>query len=385
MKQGSNPFTLWRALKRKLRGEMRVLLTASSVASLVILLRLTGLLQGWELAAFDQWVRLRPLEPVDDRIILVGIDEADLRKIGKWPIPDAALAQLLQRLQAHQPRAIGIDLYRDMPVEPGHTTLLEQYVASNLVAIEQIKDKTSPAVPPPSALNRQHQVGFNNVPFDPDGKVRRGLLYWKVEGKTHQSFSLSLALMYLKAEGVTPQKATDGSEHLQLGNAIFRRFAGDDGSYIRADAGGYQFLANLRGPTNRFAMVSMTDVLEGRVAAEKFRDRIVLIGSTAVSLKDFFPTSYNDDLLGTYPQQPMAGVELQANLISQLLSAALEGRSAIGVWSEPMEWFWIWGWSCVGAQLGWRLHSANKSALAILLSGIGLAGISYLLFLQGSW
>lgn len=383
MKQGSNPFTLWRALKRKLRGEMRVLLTASSVAGLVVLLRLTGLLQGWELAAFDQWVRLRPLEPVDDRIILVGINEADLRKIGKWPIPDAVLAQLLQRLQAYQPRAIGIDLYRDLPVEPGHSDLLKQYAAFNLVAIEQIKDAANPAVPAPSGLNR-HQVGFNNVPSDPDGKVRRGMLYWTVEGKTHQSFSLALALMYLKAEGITPRQATDGSGHLQLGNAIFRRFAKDDGSYIRADAGGYQILANLRGPTNRFATVSMTDVLEGRVAAERFRDRIVLIGSTAVSLKDFFSTSYNDDLLRPN-LPPMAGVELQANSISQLLSAALEGRSAIGVWSDPIEWFWIWGWSCLGAQLGWRLQSANKSALIILLSGIGLAGISYLLFLQGSW
>src|SRR3712207_8468648 len=51
---------------------------------------------------------------------------SDLKKIGKWPIPDAVLAKLIEKLKAQQPRAIGLDLYRDIPVEPGHQALVDR-------------------------------------------------------------------------------------------------------------------------------------------------------------------------------------------------------------------------------------------------------------------
>ncbi|MGQ9873382.1 CHASE2 domain-containing protein [Leptodesmis sp.] len=58
------------------------------MAGLVVSIRLVGLLQVWELAALDQLIRLRPPEPVDDRIVIVGVDEADLRNAGQYPMSD---------------------------------------------------------------------------------------------------------------------------------------------------------------------------------------------------------------------------------------------------------------------------------------------------------
>lgn len=377
---------MWAKLRQWVYRDSRVLLTSSTVAGIVILLRVSGFLQGWELAALDQWFRLRPLEPIDDRIVIVGIDEADLRQIGQWPIPDAVMAQLLQRLQTYHPRVIGLDIYRDLPVEPGHAELQRLYSSiPNLIGIEQIKDKTSLGIPAPPVLNPKKQVGFNNLIFDLDGKVRRGLLYWTVEGTPRKSFALALALVYLEAEGISPKPASDGSKHLQLGRAIFQRLEAQDGAYTNVDNGGYQILANLRGPANRFETVSIRDVLSGRVPAEAFRDRIVLIGSTAVSLKDFFYTSYSGSAIIPSSLQPMAGVELQANLTSQMLSAALEGRPLIQVWSEPLEWFWIVFWSWIGAALSWRIQSLRQSTGIIVLAGSGLMGLCYLLFLSGWW
>ena len=66
----------------------------------------------------------------------------------------------------------------------------------------------------------------------------------------------------------------------------------NDGAYVGVDAKGYQILANYRGPGGRFLTVSIRDVLAGKVPADVFRDRIVLIGSTAVSIKDFLDTPY---------------------------------------------------------------------------------------------
>lgn len=345
------------------------------------------MLQAWELETLDLSFRLRPLEPVDKRVVIVGIDEPDIRKVGQWPIPDSVLAELLKKLQTYQPKAIGLDIYRDLPVEPGHAELLQVYrTLPNLVGIQQIKDKASPGIPAPSILDPARQIGFNNLIFDPDNKIRRGLLYLEDNlqdnGKRHKSFALVLSTIYLKQAGITPQAATNGSPYLQLGKATFRILEPYDGAYANVDAGGYQILANLRGPANRFPIVSMADVLEGEVPAEWFRNRIVLIGSTAASLKDFFYTSYSS---GSVNPKPMAGVELQANFVSQILSAALDGRPLIQVWAEPVEWLWILLWAWFGAMLSWRLRSPRSSALAILMAGMGLLSICYLAFLAGWW
>jgi len=372
-------------LKHKILKARRVLFTASGVAGCVIGLRLVGFWQPSELNAFDALFSLRPLEPKDERVVIVSIDEADLRRVGRWPIPDRVMVQLLNKLQSYQPRVMGLDIYRDLPVDPGHAELIQTYrTLPNLVGIEQIKDKANVGIPAPAILALRDQVGFNNLVFDVDGKVRRGLLYWNVDGVAHQSFALTLALAYLAREGVTPQAATTDPQYLQLGRAVFRRFEPDDGAYSHTDNGGYQFLANLRGPTGTFATISMTDVLAGRVSPEMLRDRIVIIGSTAVSLKDFFYTAYSSGLLGSTPQ-PVAGVELQANFVSQIVNAALQGRTAIKVWEKTQEYLWILIWAWIGTRLSWMLSSPRKSALAIFLAGAGLAGICYLFFLGGWW
>lgn len=383
MQSNTHQTNRWVALQQRAWRHHRVLLTSLGVTGCVIALRLAGWIQAIELVALDQFFRLRPLEPVDERIVLVGIDEPDLRKVGRWPLPDNVMAQLLERIRAAKPRVIGLDVYRNLVVEPGHAELLQLYrTTPNLIGIEQIQDRTSPGVSAPPILGDRDQVGFNNLVADPDGVVRRGLLYWRLgDGRFRKSFALTLAFLYLQPEGVTPQAAADGS--MQLGKTVFRPFRANDGGYVSIDAGGYQFLANLRGPAGTFQTIPMSQVLQGRVPPEVFRDRVVMVGHTASSLKDFFYTSYSSRFIDE--PRKMAGVELQANLVSQIISSGLDGRSLIQVWSDPVEWFWIFIWAWMGARLSWSLRSPHKSAITILISGAGLISITYLAFLQGWW
>ena len=58
---------------------------------------------------------------------MVTIDEADIQAVGDWPITDAVLAQLLTNIRLQNPRVIGLDLYRDLPEEPGHQELLDVF------------------------------------------------------------------------------------------------------------------------------------------------------------------------------------------------------------------------------------------------------------------
>lgn len=381
--QSKSPTRLCKLLKQQALKDRRILITSFSIASCVILLRLTGLLQSWEWATLDLFFRLRPSPGVEDRILIVGINEENLRKVGQWPIPDQLMAELLQKLHSLQPRAIGLDIYRDLPVEPGHAELQKTFQnIPNLIAIEKVRDRTNLEVLPPPALKRTNQFGFNNVVLDADGKVRRSMLYWWSNNQPHQSFALRLALIHLKTQGIQP-KAAKGTTYLQLGKAVFVPFEANDGGYVRADAAGYQILANFQKPSVTFRTVSIADVLANNLSAELVRDRIVLIGSTAVSLNDFFYTPYSGDL--SESAKPIPGVELQANFLSQILTAAQTGRGLIKVLPDPLEYLLIYICAWLGAILIWRARSATKSIFIILLTGASLTISLYLLFLVDWW
>jgi diguanylate cyclase (GGDEF)-like protein/PAS domain S-box-containing protein len=367
-----------------LQGNRRVWLTAAGFASVVIFIRLLGVLETFELAAFDYLFQTRRNEAPDDRIVLVYIDDSDISSLESWPISDEVMATALQNIKAQAPRAIGLDIYRDLPVDEGQEKLNEVFATTpNLIGIEKRNDNYVVGVRPPEVLNELDQVGFNDVLLDPDGRVRRSLLFTRDEHEHYTSFALKLAQLYLAEEGVTAHGARRGNPaYLQLGDAIFRPLSPSDGGYVSEDTGGYQILGNFRSNGEPFKTISFIEVLNGEIPADLMGDRIVLIGSNAKSLKDYFSTP----LSGRYPvDHRMPGVKLHAHFISQILSAAVDGRPLIRVWSEPVEWAWILIWSILGASLSWRVRSPLKIGLLLLMGGLTLGVVSCVAFLGGWW
>jgi adenylate cyclase len=438
---------MWAKLKQRIWQWRGVVVAAPSAAGLVLLIRWFGVLQGAELWAFDQLVRWRPQEKPDDRIVIVGISEKDLQTYN-FPISDRLLADALNKIKQQQPRAIGLDLYRDMPVppdyesltktfreqpslltketpiEPGYQSLLDVFQTTpNLFGIERVVgDKSFGKVAPPPKLKELGQVASNDFPRDSDLKIRRGFLYLTDPESGDLVFSLAfnLAMTYLKPEGIEPETIEIEPNLIEKGgfqvnkgwvklkntvlplrkenepelipkvwvklkNAVFHPLETNDGGYIRTDAAGYQVLVNYRGPQKSFPIVELSDVLDGKIPANFFRDRIVLIGSTAASLNDYFDTPYSSTIITT-PEQT-SGVEIHANLTSQILSATLDGRTSIAVWSDPIEWLWILAASTAGAIVSWRWRYARGiiKFLPQVLVVIFLGGISYLAFLEGWW
>ncbi|NJL42378.1 MAG: CHASE2 domain-containing protein [Pseudanabaena sp. SU_2_4] len=232
-------------------------------------------------------------------------------------------------------------------------------------------------------MQKLGQVGLADAVLDPDGRQRRGLLYLTdADSSFHESLGLKLALIYLSASDILPEAGSNNE--LRLKQTIFRRFQSLDGGYVRADDGGYQILLNWRGPSGSFATVSLLDVLQDRVSPQLIRDRIVLIGHNAASIKDSVLTPYSVASDRTTPEN-MTGVEVQANLASQIVSAVLDRRAAIQVWDEWLEWLWILGWATIGAGLSWNLRSVYAIALSGSLTGVGLTAGCYLAILAGWW
>jgi adenylate cyclase len=379
-------------VKRLLLAEWRLFATTFGAAIIVIGIGLTGLLQGPEWAGLDLFFRLRSPEAQDARVVIVTITDPDITQVGAWPIPDAVLAQALTNIKAQQPRAIGLDIYRDLPVEPGHQKLVEIFQSTpNLIGAQ--KQFGHQTVPPPPALAKLDQVAFVDLLEDLDGRVRRDLLAVRTEaGPVASGFGSKLALMYLEAEQINLQVIPGATVQYQLGKARFNAFQGNDGAYVRADDNGYQVLLNFRGGAERFPTISLQAVLRGEIPSGLMRDRLVLIGSTAESTNDYFLTAYSSDRSSRVSQ--MAGVFVHANSASQMLSAALDGRALIHVWPDWVEGLWVLVWAAIGVLTSWRVLQMNclcepaffgKAILGILLNGCGLGVISWELFLNAGW
>ena len=384
---------MWANLKKDLWQWRGIWITVPSVTVTVILLRFFGLLQLTEWAVYDQYMRWRPKEPMDDRIVIVGINENDLRAIKQPVFPDAIYAKLLKKLKAMEPRGIGLDIYRDLPMEPGHQELVEVFESTpNIVGITKVVgEKDRDVIDAPPALAAKGQIGSNDLKVDPDEKVRRGFLFVTLEnGENVWTFGSYLTLLYLEKEGIGLEPLPEDENKFRLGKAVLSPFEAYDGGYVRADAGGYQLLLNYRGPSRHFETVSLMDVLEDRVPPDWGRDRIVLIGTVSEGFKDLFNSPYSSSLVKVL--EPVAGIEIHANFISQLISAATDDRPLFKVWPEPLEWLWILFWSGVGATIIWKWRDSHHvrtisigKIISLLLSAGLLVGITYLAFVNAWW
>jgi len=339
-----------------------------------------GGLEPLELVAFDHLMRSRtPETKPDPRILVITITEKDIRNQQRWPIPDRVFAQLLQKLQALQPAAIGLDLYRDIPVEPGRNELTAQLKQANVIAIQSLNTHAGASAPPEVPTQ---QIGFNDVPIDRDDGVRRNILFAEGEKGILYSFSLRLALIYLQQQGIQPQASQSNPDYLQLGPAVFAKLSHNSGGYQTVEADGYQILLNYRDPGNIARQVTLSDALSGQFDPNWVKDKIVIIGSTAPSLRDLFTTPYSPALRENYK---MPGVLVHTQMVSQFLDAAIGQRSLFWFWSEEVEILWIVGWILLGSILGRVTYHPLALSLGVAV-GLGTCGsIGFYLFINGGW
>ncbi|MGC9505810.1 CHASE2 domain-containing protein [Baaleninema sp.] len=381
----------WQGAKR-LRPTSAIA-TALGASGVAIAGTLAGLFQMLECAALDRFFQLRPPEPRDPRILLVTIDERDIGSIGRWPMPDAVLADLLEKIKAQQPAFIGLHLYRDVPVAPGYDKLTEVLrTTPNLIGMEKF---VGDAISPPPVLSQLDRVALADMVLDPDGKVRRGLVSIDPkDGDIRLTFAAKLALLYLEERQVNIGSTPGRPWEVHLGQARIEPLRENDGGYFKIDDGGYQILLNYRGTRQAFHHISMTEVLNGQVPPGLMRDRIVLIGPTAASLKEQYNTPFSDRLSSSYTQ--MSSLVIHANLTSQLLSAALDGRRLFRYLNQYVEWLWVGLWGGIGTAAGWYWWHTSQfrsytspgwyilGTYAAAICGCPVA-IGYVAFLNGWW
>lgn len=291
---------------RGLRGE--ILRVALLLALLAVVVSGSGLLARIDHLVFDVGQRMHWREPRGD-LLIVGIDEDSLDRIGRWPWPREWHARLLQILCASKPAAIGIDIaFSEKSDDPLADALLADAVAAcGNVVLPLVIETTrvggqlleSPPIKPLAAAAAA--IGRIGVHLDEDGIARSVDLR---EGVGSAVWPL-LAEQVLRVGGQWPAPAAETSaagERQEAGQQISRK---------------HRQRIEFVGPPGSIPRYSYVDLLEGRVPPQALAGKLVLVGVTATGLGDFVPTPVSG--LG----QPMPGVEVLANVLISMRDGRL--------------------------------------------------------------
>ena len=207
------------------------------------------------------------------KVIVIGIDEKDINQFG-WPMNDNYLCKAIKTLSQWGAASISLDLYRDVEVPP-QNTCLRKIIKTNkkMISIRNIAENI-PAIPG----TPDHQQGFNDLVVDSDGVIRRDLVH-----VSNQELSIrSLALRMLE---VANQKPILDKQVEALPSEIW--LTKNAGGYLSLPGAGYQTMLDTNNLEN-IKTKSLSDVLNKSINPSEITGKIVLIGSTAKSIKDVY-------------------------------------------------------------------------------------------------
>ena len=328
---------------------------AAAAAVLVVLLSWPPLFETVEGLAYDFTQRLAGHVEPESGVLIVAIDEESLDRIGAWPWPRDILADLVRSVSAGSPAAIGVDLLLDDPAAPDSDRALADAVASAGVAVLAVR-VDGPAGGEvwrmPLPIFQDGARGLGHVHADPGlNNVMRSIVTAKqAEGTVRSAFAVEV----LKAAGRLPagfEQDLGGMVRI-VPEEVRIRFAGDRGT---------------------FPAVPAWEVLEGRVDASRFEDRMVLVGVTAEGLGDDWMTPMS------VSGRTMSGVEIHANTLDSLYS----GRSV----GEVPEWIVFLALTGLFLALRWidgRFEGFRFYAAA-LLTLPALVAVSWFLMERSLW
>ncbi len=376
-----------------------------------------------ELIAYD--IRLKATLPggVDDRIVIMDIDEKSLTEIGHFPWSRTVLAEMMNTLFDHYKiRQIGFDVMFPEADDSSGLQIMENLATGPLRGIKGYQaelEKLRPqleydrlfgeslanrdvimcmvfndfeenaigVLPPPLAsidkkwldklplkvgkgytanlpILQQYAktAGFINPHVDNDGIIRRVPLLYAYQGQLYESLGLAMARTYLGSPPVEINVTTAGGKTGQADYTAVETLSIGD-TYVRVDEH-IRALVPYRGREKSFPYVSAADVLHKRLDLKQLEGKMVLLGTTAPGLQDLRATPMQN----VYP-----GVEVHANMIAGIIDGTIKHIPAYIKGYEPIVLLIIGLLMTLLVPMLSPLWTAAVSgALAILLTGINM-------------
>lgn len=330
-------------------------------------------LQSLQLQVFDKFFISHPrVASTEYPVVIVDVDDASLAQYGQWPWPRNVISQIIDKLKEYGASSVGFDMVfaeadRSSPsrisealgdsakhldpialaVLPNYDDMLAQSITkAHVVLGYSLSDNAGKALPLVKygmaskgtdpikyAINHPYAVlnipeleraaegnGSFNVQPDKDGVIRRIPLLFAMKDTLLPSLSLELLRVAQNASTyMTESVNQDSTITDSMGFASVH--VGELDIPLQEDATLWLHLS----PFDKNRYVSARSLLEGSVSPDIIKDRIILIGTSAIGLKDMRTTA----LIPT-----INGVEVHAQAIEQILQQDFLSRPS---WMQDIE------------------------------------------------
>ncbi len=338
---------------------------------------LSGVSQNIDLLIFDSLKTRFPKKYLyDSPSIVIGISESDIEKYG-WPIDDKYLLQTIQKLDKAESSSIVLDLYRNVGVGEGAKSLAN-YSRSNKKVISIFNVAESIPSIPKFPLNR---MAFNDMPIDTDNVIRRDLV-----GVDRKKYNLSEEFVSVPMRMIEIRQLLN-KKNFDLEDKFYKKeiplIKNFSGGYTNVDANGFQIFINYP-EKNYIPIYSLADILEDKISSEKLKNKMVVIGATAPSLKDVFaiPSSrFETDSKSLL----ISGAEIHAHRANQLLELQNNSPLKINTINPLMELIGIIFYVSLISIFIEKTKKISTGFIVVLTSLGFLSLLIYFAFINGYW
>ena len=283
--------------------------------------------------------------PKSNQVVIIDIDDRSLKEVGQWPWSRNKIAELIDTLADAKAGIIGLDMvfaepdrtsphllkktFPQLPQSlPNYDEILAKtfttapVVGGYIFSPEKTKDTRTPLIPAvfiqqglqdteyltqaegiilntPMLQSSLYSSGFFNTNTSYAGGVIRSTpLIQKYKGDIYTSLAFEMVRIYSGADRVKIVGDEQGVSFIEVGEYL-----------VPTDHTG-ELLINFRGPQKHFKYISVSDILNGNFDPKDIENKFILIGTSALGLKDLRATPYDS----TSP-----GVEVHANVIDNIL------------------------------------------------------------------
>jgi adenylate cyclase len=324
-------------------------------------------LERLRLALFDRYMTGKPREARETPVAILDIDERSIARIGQWPWSRAIMARLVDAATSAGTAAIGFDIVFPEPdrlspprlaatlpsltpemvlnlkAEPDTDTVFAEAIGRSRVILGRsglpVPDKGDTDADPhmpiamiggestdllpsyPGVLRNlpvlekaAAGVGMFSILSEPDGIIRRVPLAFAIDGVVRPTLAIELLRIATGGNALALRRDSAGIMGIIVG-----------GNFVPTERDGRFWVHFARADAGRY--VSVADLLDGKVAPERLKGRLVLVGSSAIGLQDLRATPVN---------RAMPGVEIHAQLLDSILSGTTLTRPHYALGAEVL-------------------------------------------------
>ena len=334
---------------------------------------------------YDSWFTIRGALPRPEDVVVVAIDLDSEESLGRYPWSRDWHARLIRNLHRAGARVVAFDATFADPF-PAQDTLLRQVIDSTGIAVLGAKTEVifrrnarGSSLEEPAGVLRGVPIGIVDIQGDPaDGVIREYPIPHRYPQAVIPQLGIEALLRYLD---LPPGALEEGEGGWRLGERWIPRgtgtgmlvnFVGTPGSVAT-----YSYSGVVDDAETDLGDWDM-DFFEDLDEEGRFRDKIVLVGTTIPEHQDIHATPFRDAEGGGAILTP--GVEIHAHAVATVLAG-----NHIRPLSRPLQYVWIFFLGVLTVALAPRVRGAWGAGVTLLLAGVVLATAWYLFSRQGIW